>query len=292
MSIGEGAHRLRELLAAPGSFALPSCHDALSARMIRDTGFDVGFLSGYGVAATMLGVPDIGLSTQTEMVDCVRRVCAAVPGFPVIADGDTGYGNAFNIRRTVVEYARAGAAGILIEDQVNPKRCGYFAGKEVVGMEEASVRIQAAVDARAESGLDIVIIGRTDASTVLGFEAAMQRVLRFQELGVDMLFIERLQNETELREFCGRVRLPTWYNNLVWGGSPYLPTPQLQEIGFKLISEPTLLFAATKAMMLHLEALRSGVHPPPFPPRADFDTMKSVLGLKAFNEIEKRYIIK
>jgi 2-methylisocitrate lyase-like PEP mutase family enzyme len=260
--------------------------------MIRDAGFQTCFLSGYGVAATLLGMPDVGLATQTEMVECVRRICAAVPNFPVIADGDTGYGNPLNVRRTVAEYARAGAAGILIEDQMNPKRCGYFAGKEVVGLDEACMRIKAAVDARTESGFDILIIARTDASTVLGFEAAMQRVLRFQELGADALFIERLQNESELREFCARVERPTWYNNLVWGGSPYLAREQLEEIGFKLISEPTMLFAATQAMLMHLEALRSGAHPPPFPARIDFEAMKSVLGLDSFGELEKRYTIK
>jgi 2-methylisocitrate lyase-like PEP mutase family enzyme len=292
MRSSDGANKLRRLLAAPGSIVLPSCHDALSACLIRDAGFHTCFVSGYGVAATLLGMPDMGLTTQTEMAECVRRICAAVPELPVIADGDTGYGNALNVRRTVIEYARAGAAGILIEDQVNPKRCGYFAGKEVVGLEDACTRVKAALDARNDSGHDILIIARTDASTVLGFGEAMQRVLRFQELGADALFIERLQNEAELREFCAGVERPTWYNNLTWGGSPYLARDTLQEIGFKLISEPTMLFSATHAMRMHLEALRSGTHPPPFPPRLDFEAMKGVLGLGAFAELEKRYIVK
>ena len=292
MASSDAAKQLRELLAAPGSIALPACHDALSARLIAHCGFQLCFLSGYGVAATLLGVPDLGIATQTEMVDCTRRVCAAVPGLPVIADGDTGYGNAINVRRTVVEYARAGAAAILIEDQTNPKRCGYFAGKDVVGLDEACIRIKAAVEARAEAGLDILILARTDARTALGFDAAMERVLRFQELGADILFIERLQSEAELQTFCARVERPTLYNNVALGDSPYLTHERLGEIGFKLISEGAMLFSATEAMRMDLEALRSGRHPPPFPPRTDFNAMKAVLGFDTFEALGKRYAVK
>ena len=158
------AQKLRELLAQPNVEIMPGCYDALSAKLVADAGYKVTFMSGFAVSAARLGLPDTGLISFTEMLDSLRNCCAAAGKVPVIGDGDTGYGNALNVQRTVVEYARAGAACVMIEDQVSPKKCGHTRGKQVISREEARMKIRAAVDARADA--DILIMARTDARAV------------------------------------------------------------------------------------------------------------------------------
>src|SRR5262245_47744616 len=167
---------------------MPCCFDALSARLIHEAGFPLTLMSGFAVSAARLGEPDTGLISFAEMLDQLRNICAAAPRLPVIGDGDTGYGNAVNVLRTVREYARAGAAGIMIEDQLSPKRCGHTRGKQVVSRSEARMRIRAAVDAGRESG--ILIMARTDARAVNGFEDALARCGDFVEEGADIIFLE------------------------------------------------------------------------------------------------------
>src|SRR6187399_622044 len=172
------AQRLRDLLSRPNLEIMPGCYDALSAKLVADAGYKVTFMSGFAVSAARLGLPDTGLISFSEMLDSLRNCCSAASTIPLIGDGDTGYGNALNVQRTVREYARAGAASVMIEDQVAPKRCGHTKGKQVVGRAEARTRIRAAVDAR-EAGPDILIMARTDARAIHGFEDALERCHEF-----------------------------------------------------------------------------------------------------------------
>src|SRR5947208_10182065 len=177
--------RLRELLQKPGVLIAPGAYDGLSARLVEQVGFDVCYMTGSGVANSQLGEPDLGLTTMSEMVTQASRMCSAM-SLPLIADADTGYGGVLNVRRTVQEYERAGVAALHIEDQVFPKRCGHFAGKAVIPLEEMGGKIQAALEARSDP--DLVIIARTDARAVEGFDAALRRAHAYEEAGADMLF--------------------------------------------------------------------------------------------------------
>ena len=188
------AARLRKLLAEDTCHVMPCCWDGLSAKMIGDAGFGFTFMSGFAVSASRIGAPDTGLISFGEMLDQGRNICAATD-IPVIGDGDTGYGNALNVRRTVDQYARAGFGAVMIEDQVSPKRCGHTKGKLVVDRDEAFNRIKAAVDAR-EAGADIMILARTDARHGHGLDEAIDRAKGFSDLGADMLFVEAPQRST------------------------------------------------------------------------------------------------
>src|SRR3984893_7119753 len=165
---------------------MPGCFDALSTKLIADAGYQVSFMSGFAVSAVRLGLPDTGLISFAEMLDSLRSCCGAVSTIPLIGDGDTGYGNALNVQRTVVEYARAGAAAVMIEDQVSPKKCGHTRGKQVVSREEARMKIRAAVEARA----DILIMARTDARAVHGLDDALARCREFAKERADIIFLE------------------------------------------------------------------------------------------------------
>src|SRR5437588_12093086 len=193
--------RLRELLAGPEMLVVPGAYDSLSARLIAQSGFPSIYMTGFGTAASVLGQPDVGLLTMSEMVSraaAISAVIASVAGdLPLIADADTGYGNPINVRRTIHEYERAGVAGLHIEDQVWPKKCGHMEGKQVIPMEEMVQKVRAAVDARQDP--DFVIIARTDANAVTGFEDALRRGRAYREAGADIVFIEAPRSITELR---------------------------------------------------------------------------------------------
>ena len=189
--------KLRALLKEDRLHVMPCCFDALSARMIAQAGFEISFMSGFAVSAARIGAPDTGLISYGEMLDQGRNICAAVD-IPVIGDGDTGYGNALNVRRTVEGYARAGFAAVMIEDQVVPKRCGHTRGKTVVDRAEAFERVRAAIDARNE-GTDILILARTDARATDGLAEAIARGQAFAELGADILFVESPRSDKEMR---------------------------------------------------------------------------------------------
>ena len=234
---------------------MPCCFDALSARMIERAGFSLSFMSGFAVSATRLASPDTGLISYGEMVDQGRTICEAVD-LPVIGDGDTGYGNSMNVRRTVEGYARAGFASVMIEDQLAPKRCGHTRGKEVVERAEAMRRIRAAVDAR-ESGADVLIMARTDARAGHGLDEALERCRAFADLGADILFLEAPQSEAEMERLCRELpSLPKMANIVEDGDTPALAPARLEEIGFKIAAYPlTLLSVAAKAMEDALESL-------------------------------------
>ena len=262
------AQRLRALLEREGCLVMPCCFDALSARLVERTGFPLTFISGFSVAAARAALPDTGLLTVSEMLDQGRSICEAVQ-IPVIGDGDTGHGNALNVRRTVQQFARAGFAGIMLEDQLAPKRCGHTGVKEVVGREEALARIRAAVAARAD-GADLVIVARTDARSALAashgeaaaLDEALWRLNAFAELGADVLFLEAPRSEAELRRFCREV--PGWrMANMLEGGiTPLLPPEALAEMGVRLAAYPlTLLSCAAAAMQAAMKDLQAGRTP-------------------------------
>ncbi|WP_422366029.1 isocitrate lyase/PEP mutase family protein [Pelagibius sp.] len=277
--------RLRKILAKPGLTQMPCCFDALSARLIERAGFPVTFMSGFAVSAARLGLPDTGLISYGEMLDQGRNICAAT-GIPVIGDGDTGYGNAVNVKRTVAGYAQAGFAAVMIEDQVWPKRCGHTRGKAVVDHAEAMARVQAAVDARNE-GADILILARTDARGTDGLDEALRRVEGFQRLGADILFLEAPKSEAEMRAFCSAVDRPTLANLVEQGETPLLAPAALEEIGYKLAAYPlTLLSVAMRAMEEALATFKDGRHPEAL---LTFAELRQRVGFEDYYSEEERY---
>jgi len=252
------ADRLRQLLSQDRLQVMPCCFDALSARLIERAGFSLTFMSGFAVSATRLAAPDTGLISFGEMVDQGRSICEAVE-IPVIGDADTGYGNPMNIRRTLDGYARAGFAGVMIEDQLAPKRCGHTQGKRVVARGEAYQRVRAAVDAR-EAGADVMIMARTDARAEAGLDEAIERCRAFADLGADILFLEAPRSEEEMERLCRALpALPKMANVVEGGETPVLPPARLEEIGFRIAAYPlTLLSSAVRAMEEALGALAAG----------------------------------
>src|SRR6187549_1864441 len=233
------AERLRALLERPGLLTMPGCHDAMSARLIEEAGFELGFMSGFAVSAVRLGMPDTGLISYGELVDQGANICRSV-SIPMIGDGDTGFGSAQNVKRTVQGYARAGFACIMIEDQVAPKRCGHTEGKSVVGRDEALMRIRAAVDAR-DGGEDILIMARTDARACVSLEEAIERCRGFRAIGADITFLEAPLNEDEMRRYCASVDGPKMANLIEGGRTPLLPHAQLESIGYTIAVYPLTL---------------------------------------------------
>lgn len=277
--------RLRSLLEAPGLLLMPCAFDALSARLIEEAGFSLGFMSGFGVSAARLGLPDTGLISYAEMLDQGRNLCAATT-IPIIGDGDTGYGNALNVKRTVRGYAQAGFAGVMIEDQLAPKRCGHTAGKAVVPRAEALARVRAAVDARDE-GADLLIVARTDARHPHGFAEALYRVQAFAELGADVVFLEAPVDRQEMREFCAATRTPALANMLEGGHTPRLAPSELEELGYKIVAYPlTLLNASITAMQRALAELKRGDNPTGL---QSFAELRAVVGFDAYDAEAERY---
>ncbi|WP_319772820.1 isocitrate lyase/PEP mutase family protein [Breoghania sp.] len=280
------ASRLRALLAEPRIHMMPCCFDGLSAKLVGDAGFDITFMSGFSTAAARIGAPDTGLISYGEMLDSARDVAAATP-IPVIGDGDTGYGNALNVKRTVKGYAQAGMAAIMIEDQVAPKRCGHTKGKLVVDRSEAVERIHAAVDARKE-GADILILARTDARHTHGLDEAIERAAAFKEAGADILFVEAPKSREEMERICKDVPGCHMANLLEGGETPMLSPAELQEIGFSIVAYPlTLLSAATRAMVEALADLKAGRHPDD--KLLSFPELRRHVGFDAYYEEEARY---
>jgi 2-methylisocitrate lyase-like PEP mutase family enzyme len=279
------AEKLRALLATPGCLHLPTCFDGLSALLVHQSGHALTFMSGAAVAATRLGVPDIGLITQSEMADQLRCICAAAPNLVVLADGDTGYGNAASVRRTIAEFSRAGAACVMIEDQQDPKRCGHFEGKRVVSRADARLRVRAAVAAAREHG--VLLLARTDARAVEGFGAALERCKDFVEEGADIIFLEAPASEQELREFAGSISRPTLANLVPGGKTPLLSRSTLDKMGFKLAVYHPLLFAVIGAMQSALQAMATAELPDT--PPVTFEQLKSVLGLEEFETFARRF---
>jgi 2-methylisocitrate lyase-like PEP mutase family enzyme len=271
------AHRLRELLARPGLLRTIGVHDVFSARIAEQAGMEMLFLGGFGVAASSFGLPDVGLITLTEMTDAVRRIANRI-AIPLIADGDTGHGDLHNVVRTVRDFEQAGAAGILLEDQVSPKRCGHFAGKSVIPAEEMAKKLDAALGARRDP--DFTIVARTDARAVEGIDAAIGRVQRYAEIGADVCFVEAPTTIEELRRIPREVPVPQLANMLTGGATPIVPMSELEAMGYKIAVFPieTLLVAGAAIRRLVESALEGG-RVDPRQEMLSFADAKKVLGL-------------
>lgn len=280
------AQQLRTLLGKDECHIMPCCYDGLTAKMIEQAGFSLTFMSGFSVAAARLGLPDTGLISYGEMLDQGKNICSAV-SIPVLGDGDTGYGNAMNVYRTVRGYAQIGFASVMIEDQVSPKRCGHTKGKLVVEQDEAFERIAAAVDARNE-GQDILIISRTDARATHGLSEAIARGQKYAELGADIIFIEAPESVDEMAIICKEIPGIQMANIIDGGKTPVLSPDELHAIGFKIAAYPlTLISAAMQAIENSLENLRKGVKPLG---SMDFDKVRRIVGFDDYYQAEDRYL--
>ena len=280
------ATKLRELISSGVFLPMPCCFDALSGKMIEQAGFSLTFMSGFAASASRIGAPDLGLMSYGEVVDHARNITDAT-SIPLIADGDTGYGNAMNVIRTVSGLAKAGCAGILIEDQLAPKRCGHTPGKEVVGREEAFDRIKAAVDAR-ENGDDILIMARTDANHTYGLTEALERAQKFHDLGADILFVEAPKNEEEMKQICSELPGCKMANIVEGGLTPNIPMSELNEMGYQIAAYPlTLLSASMRAMKNALANLKSDT--PRDKDILNFSELRDIIGFEEYYEISSQY---
>ena len=277
---------LRNLLQSNKFLPVPSCFDALSAKLIEQVGFKLMFMSGFAASASRIGQPDLGVMTLTEVLDQLNNITDAT-SLPVIGDGDTGYGNAMNVQRTVKSFAKIGCAGVLIEDQLSPKRCGHTPGKDVVSREEAFDRIRASVDAREEK--DILIMARTDANHTHGIREAIERAQIFHELGSDILFIEAPKTEDEMRLICQEVPGCKIANIVEGGLTPNLSMKELEDIGYNMAVYPlTALSSAMKAMVDSLNKLKTDDD------RSSnlmsFTELRKRVGFDDYYEVSSRYV--
>ena len=281
--------KLRKLLAGPGCLVAPGVADGLAARLVKLAGFDAAYMTGFGTSLTRLGMPDVGLLTATEMIDNASRIVDACE-LPVVADADTGYGNPINTRRTIRDYEKAGVAGVHIEDQGWPKRCGHLAGKRVIPTAEMVAKIKAACDARRDA--DFVIITRTDAIAIEGLDAALERGERYREAGADVLFIEapvgRAEVERVSKHFTG---VPLLYNMAASGKTPDLPADELAKLGFRIAIYPNwVILAAIPAMQNMLAELkRTGSVAHMRDKVTTFKEFTEIAGLPEIQQLEERY---
>ena len=284
-------HRLREILSQPGILVLPGVYDCISAKLAEQIGFEVVFTSGFGISGSTLGRPDYGFLTATEMLYSAQRIARSV-SIPLVADIDTGYGNPLNVIRTVEEVAQADLAGVILEDQEWPKKCGHFAGKRVVPLEEHVQKIRAAAEARKDSGL--VIIGRTDARAPLGLEEAIRRGAAYRDAGADLIFVEAPQSAGELKRIAEAFPDDWTFANMIDGGkTPFVPTEQLDEMGFKIVVYPLAgLFAATKAMSDCLRHLWKNRSTEGLREMFSFQEFEELVGIPKYRELERRYAVK
>jgi 2,3-dimethylmalate lyase len=287
-----GAARLRALLDSGQTIVAPGAFDSLSARLVEEAGFPAVYMTGFGTSAALIGRPDVGLLTMTEMAGNAGRIAACVD-IPVIADADTGYGNPLNVIRTVGAYEAAGIAGIHIEDQVAPKKCGHLEGKQVIPADEMAQKIRAAVEARTRP--EFVIIARTDARAVEGLERALRRGRMYREAGADVLFIEALTTEAEaeeaVRAFPG---VPLLFNWAEGGKTPPISLDRLQAMGYRIVIFPlSTLLAATGAMRRILQEIaRAGTPGAAMRELPTFAEFVDFIGLPQVRQAEQRYAVK
>ena len=281
------AAKLRELLSSPGLLLAPGCYDGMSARLVERAGFKAAYMTGFGSAASVLGMPDTGLISFAEMSHHAANLAAAID-IPLIADADTGYGNAVNTYRTVKSYARAGVAAVQIEDQVSPKKCGHTKGKLVVPLEEMVGKIHAACDARAEQ--DIVIVARTDARAVNGFDDALERAQAFAEAGADVIFYEAPESVEEMEKVASSIQAHTLINVALGGMTPSLHADELQRMGFKIAIYPGMLLRiAAWAMKEELERFSREKDFTGEDDRMGFAEIKDIVGFPWYYEMEEKY---
>lgn len=279
--------RLRELMEQPGIIRMLGAHDVLGALIVEQTGFESVFIGGFGTSASMLGLPDINFLGLAEMVDATRRMCESV-SIPVLADADTGHGDIHNVMRCVHQFEQAGAAGIILEDQAFPKRCGHFGNKQTITAEEMVLKFKTAAAARRDS--DFVLVARTDARETHGLDEAIDRVNAYCEAGADFAFIEAPLSVEELRTICERVPYPKFVNMLMFGKTPILRAKELEAMGFKLVVAPidSVLLAAQSMRDLAETFMRDGDTRAMAERMVDFEEIKRILGLPDYLALRDR----
>jgi 2-methylisocitrate lyase-like PEP mutase family enzyme len=282
------AHLIRQALSQCGQLVMPGVYDALSAKIAARSGFEVIFITGYSLSATLLGEPDFGLLTQTEVIAAAQRICSVVDT-PVIVDADTGYGNAINVIRTVRELMGAGAAGMFLEDQVWPKRCGHMQGKQVIPLEEQLKKLKAAIEAKQNR--DFFIVARTDSRQALGLDAAIERGIAFKEAGADAVFIEAPESKEEMRAISKHVPGPLVANMLERGVTPLMGPNELKELGFDLIVWPLApLYSAAKSLTeVYTTLRRDGSTLSILDRLMPFDEFNRVVGLDEKYALDAKY---
>ncbi len=280
---------LRERLQQKEILIAPGAHDVLTAKIIEDVGFEAVYMTGYGTSASLLGAPDVGLLTMTEMVQRASNLAEAVE-IPVLADGDTGYGNVVNVMRTVREYEKAGVACIQLEDQLLPKKCGHMLGRELVSKEEMVGKIKAAVDARRDKD-NMLIMARTDARTDFGLEEAIARGRAYEQAGADILFIESVESELEMRVVTSSFNVPVLANMLEHGRTPLLTAKELEAIGYDLVIFCVAsVYASAKAVYDLMKELKKTGTTAGFMDRMIyFEEFNKLVGLPKIRKIEKDY---
>lgn len=281
----------RKMLSEPGIIVMPGAYDALSAKIIEMVGFKAIIHTGYGTAASLLGMPDIGLVSFGEMVSRVASIARAVK-IPVIGDADTGYGNPINAYRTIKEYIWAGAAGLFIEDQVWPKRCGHMFGKLIVDKEEMVGKVAAASDARKEEDPDFVVGARTDAIAVAGIDEAIERAEEYRKAGADFIFIEAFENVDQMKRAVKEVKAPLMLNLIEGGRTPLVSVKEAEELGFKIVIFPlTALYSAAKAMIDTLTILKEkGTALEYLDKLVTFPEFAKIVEIQKFREMEEKYL--
>lgn len=284
----EKARLVRRFLSEQGQLVMPGVFDTLSAKIAARAGFEVVFITGYSLSATLLGEPDFGLLTQTEVVNAAQRICSVVDT-PVIVDADTGYGNAVNVVRTVQDLVRAGAAGMFLEDQVWPKRCGHMKGKQVIALDEQLKKLRAAIEAKKEH--DFYIVARTDARQALGLSEAITRGIAFKQAGADAVFIEAPESKEEMKEISRHVPGPLVANMLERGVTPLMGPEELKGLGFDLIVWPLApLYSVAKTLTEMYSTLRRDGSTVKILDRLmPFDEFNEIVGLEEKYSLDQRY---
>jgi methylisocitrate lyase len=282
------ARLIQNALAGQGQLIMPGVYDALSAKIAARAGFEVIFITGYSLSATLLGEPDFGLLTQTEVVTAAQRICAVVET-PVIVDADTGYGNAINVMRTVQDLIRAGAAGMFLEDQVWPKRCGHMKGKQVISLDEQLKKLKAAIEAKKNN--DFFIVARTDSRQALGLSEAIARGKAFKEAGADAVFIEAPETKDEMREIAKQVPGPLVANMLERGVTPLMGPNELHDLGFDLVVWPLApLYSVAKSLTdVYTTLRRDGSTVSILDRLMPFDEFNQIVGLNDKYAIDAKY---
>jgi 2-methylisocitrate lyase-like PEP mutase family enzyme len=284
----EKAKLVRRYLSEKGQLVMPGVFDALSAKIAARAGFEVIFITGYSLSATLLGEPDFGLLTQTEVVTAAQRICSVVDT-PVIVDADTGYGNAINVIRTVHDLIRADASGMFLEDQIWPKRCGHMKGKQVIPLDEQLKKLRAAIEARNDH--DFYIVARTDARQALGLAEAIARGIAFKEAGADAVFVEAPENKEEMKEIASHVPGPLVANMLERGVTPLMDPQELKDLGFDLIVWPLApLYSIAKSLTdVYSTLRREGSTTKMLDRLMPFDEFNEIVGLEEKYSLDQRY---
>ena len=282
------AYKIRQALSNSNAVVMPGIYDALSAKIAARCGFEVMFTTGYSLSATLLGEPDFGLLTQTEVVAAAQRICS-ITETPVIVDADTGYGNAINVMRTVRDLIKAGAAGMFLEDQVWPKRCGHMKGKQVIPLDEHVKKLKAAIEARGKD--DFYIVARTDSRQALGLHEAIKRGVAFKEAGADAVFVEAPESKEEMREIAKTVPGPLVANMLERGVTPLMGPDELRDLGFHLIVWPLApLYSVAKSLTeVYTTLRREGSTVSILDRLMPFDEFNEIVGLNEKYALDAKY---